>query len=680
MHMKSMKNSMSRKSQIVRVCVFVLFFVLIFLISFTGVTSGGISYSVGDIAKENVIAPKRIVNERLTEELRNQAENTTAPVYDYIATAQENAQLGLDSFFSGISSMYIEYLDSKAVESANMVYSQNLTYEDYEYLLKLSSAEIEILYSEATAALNTVYASNEVISSKMDEYKALVENFVQNTALNKTQKQIVSAIVQNYIYPNMLLNESATEIAKQAARDSVYEVVYEAGQTIINKGDVITEDDVRLLKDNGLIKTGLFDKSLSNFGLPLLLFVVLVLFMGFVKYYCPEIFGSTKKMIVIGITCIVALVLSQVSIQFSIYLLPAALFSMTMCLMFGAQTSLLFNFFFVVFISVATQLDSDSVIFMTVSSYAGIIKLKNVRSRFDIFKAGIVVCAINTLVVILIGIVRNNVFSIYMLKNITYSIGSGLFSMLVTNLLNLIWETVFGMLTPFKLLEMSGANDDAIQRLVNVAPGTYHHSLIVSNLAESAAAAINANPLLARVGAYYHDIGKAEKPLYFSENQANVENFLEALPPEASAKIIKNHVSDGIYIAEKHNIPKEIIEFIQTHHGTSEITYFKVKAENEGYKGDENFRYSGKLPESKETGIVMFADSVEAAVRSLSNPNSENIRNIINSVVNKKISEGQLVKSNLTFNDIETIKREFYEVLCNVYHERVKYPGQEEKE
>lgn len=678
--MKSMKDSIAKKSKIIRAFIFAVFYILIFLIAFIGLTPTGVSYSVGDIANESVIAPKRIINERMTENLRNQAENTTAPVYDYIATAQENAQNSLDGFFGGVSGMYMEYLDSKAVEAANSVYSQDLSIDDYKYLLGLSSAEMGILHSAARDALDNVYLNNEVISSNMDEYKAFADNFIQNTALNKTQKQIVAQVVKNYIYPNMLLNESATKIAKQAARDSVYEVVYEAGQTIINKGDVITEDDIRLLKDNGLIKTGLFDKSFSTIGLPALLLLVTVLFLGFVKQYYPNIYYSTKKMTVIGITCIVALLISQISIRFSIYLLPAALFSMTMCLMFGAKAAMLFNFFFVVFISIATQLDSDSVIFLTVSSYAGIIKLRSIRSRFDIFKSGALVCAINALVVILIGVARNNVFSFYMLKNITYCIGSGLISTLVTNALNLLWETVFGMLTPFKLLEMSGANDDAIQRLVNVAPGTYHHSLIVSNLAESAAAAINANPLLARVGAYYHDIGKSEKPLYFSENQANTENFLENLPAEASAKIIKNHVTDGVYIAQKYNIPKEIIEFIITHHGTSEITYFKVKAQSEGYKGEENFHYSGKLPESKETGIVMFADSVEAAVRSLSNPNAENIRNIIDSVVNKKINEGQLLKSHLTFKDIETIKQEFWEVLCNVYHERVKYPGQEEKE
>ena len=665
-------------SKIGRIIIFSILFVLIFFISFVGITPAGISYSVGDIAKDNVVAPKRIVNERLTEELKNQAENTTAPVYDYIASAKDNAESNLDNFFVGISSMYIEYLDDKAVETANTVYSVNLQYEDYEYLLKLSVAEVDILKTVAFDTLLSIYENNEVISSEMDEYRSYVDVSVQNTSLNKTQKQIVSHVVKSYIFPNMILNESATAIAKQSARDSVYEVVYEAGQTIINKGDVITEDDIRLLKDNGLMKTEFFDRTLSAVGFPLLLFLVLFLFVGFIKNYRPDIYYSPLKIIIIGSTCIFALILSQISMQFSIYLIPTALFSMTMCLMFGAEAALLFNFFFVVFISVALQLDSDAIVFITVSGYVGMIKLRIVKSRFDMVKSGILLCFVNSLIVIFIGVVRNNIFSLYIVKNIVFSIGSGLMSMLATNALNIIFESLFGVLRPFKLLDMSGANDDAIQRLVTVAPGTYHHSLIVSNLSESAASAVNANPLLARVGAYYHDIGKAEKPLYFSENQANTENFLENLPPEASAKIIKNHVTDGIYIAEKYNIPKEIIEFIKTHHGTSEITYFKVKAEKDGYKGDEDFVYKGKLPETKETCIVMLADSVEAAVRSLSNPSSENIKSIINSVVQKKINEGQLLKSNLTFDDIETIKHEFWDVLCSVYHERVKYPGQEE--
>ncbi len=670
------KNNILKKS--VRVLIFIIFFLAVFLFSFSGMFSSKISYSEGDVAEENIIAPKRMINERLTEALRKQAENTTPPVYDYVSSAQQNAEEKINRFYNGVSSMYGEYIDEASVKNANTVYSLNLSVEDYEYLVGLTESERNVLRNTSLSIMGEIYSSNEVISSQLDSYRKLASDLVDSSALNDLQKKILKEVIASYICPNMMLNESATQLAKQAARDSVYEVVYETGQTIIKKGDVITADDIQFLKDNNLMRTGLFDKSYSSFGLPALLLIVILLFCGFVKTYCPDIFKSTKDMLIIAAVCLVILAAGSLCMRFSLYMIPAALFSMTICMLYSSRIAEEFNFFFMLFMALTLELDVDAIIYLSISCYAGVVKLKQIRSRIDIIKSGVFVCIVNIITVVLIGLVRGSILNT-VLRNTVYAAGSGLISVILTNTLIMVWENVFNKLTPFKLLEMSGANDEAIQNLITKAPGTYHHSLIVSNLAEAAAAKVGANPLLARVGAYYHDIGKAEKALYFSENQANTENILESLAPEASAKIIKNHVSDGLYLAEKNNIPKEISKFIDTHHGTSEITYFKVKAQQQNYKGDEDFHYHGELPSSKETSIVMLADSVEAAVRSLSVQSPENIKNIIDKLVHKKISEGQLLHSSLTFADIETIKKEFFEIMCSVYHARVKYPGQEEK-
>ncbi len=233
---------------------------------------------------------------------------------------------------------------------------------------------------------------------------------------------------------------------------------------------------------------------------------------------------------------------------------------------------------------------------------------------------------------------------------------------------------MFNVTTPFKLLEMSGASDQVMQRLMMDAPGTYQHSLVVSNMAQAAAKAIGANALLARVGAYYHDIGKAPNAIYFKENQTNDTNPHDFISPVISAKILKDHVNEGIALADKYNLPDEVSEFIYTHHGTSEMTYFKVKAEEAGYKGDEDFHYTGRIPVTKETSIVMLADSCEAAVRSLDEPTPENIVKMIDLIFKKKTAEKQLIKSELAYNETERIKGCFHDVLVGVYHTRIKYP------
>jgi putative nucleotidyltransferase with HDIG domain len=259
-----------------------------------------------------------------------------------------------------------------------------------------------------------------------------------------------------------------------------------------------------------------------------------------------------------------------------------------------------------------------------------------------------------------------------------YSIGSGLTASVLTVAVGMLWEGLFSIATPFKLLELSAPGETLIQKLILNAAGTYHHSLIVSNMSEMACDAIGANALLARVGSYYHDIGKADKANYFRENQRDGENPHDNIAPEVSSRIIKNHVRDGEHAATAKHLPPEVTEFIITHHGTSEITYFKREAEKDGYTGDEDFIYHGKLPSTRETTIVMLADSIEAAVRSMDFHDEESMRTMIEGIVAKKMSEGQMAESAITFAELETVKKNFLSVLKAVYHGRIKYPDQED--
>lgn len=244
-----------------------------------------------------------------------------------------------------------------------------------------------------------------------------------------------------------------------------------------------------------------------------------------------------------------------------------------------------------------------------------------------------------------------------------------------------IFETVFGILTPIRLLELSNPEHPLLHRLLLEAPGTYHHSIMVGNLAEAAAMAIGADSLLARVGAYYHDIGKIRRPYLFTENQVfDMENPHDRMSPSLSSTAIISHVKDGVELAREHKVPEQIIDFIKEHHGTGLASYFYIKAAEEAAAKDEKppeewaFRYEGPRPGSKETAIVMLADSIEAATRSLSRPTPARIESVVRKIIQERLFDHQLDKSDLTLRELDTIAETFVQVLSGLFHTRIQYP------
>ncbi|HOO12946.1 MAG TPA: HDIG domain-containing protein, partial [Bacillota bacterium] len=239
------------------------------------------------------------------------------------------------------------------------------------------------------------------------------------------------------------------------------------------------------------------------------------------------------------------------------------------------------------------------------------------------------------------------------------------------------WENLFGIITPLKLLELSNPNQALLKTLLMEAPGTYHHSIIVGNLAEHAAQKIGANPLLARVGAYYHDIGKIKRPYFFTENQIAMDNPHEKITPSLSTLIITSHVKDGVELAKQNKLPGVITDIIKQHHGDSVVSYFYHKAkqgENAGKVNMDSFRYEGPRPQTKEAAIVMLADSVEAAVRSMTDHSPGKIEGMVRKIIKEKLESGQLEESDLTLKDLDIISDAFLDILGGIFHKRIEYP------
>lgn len=361
------------------------------------------------------------------------------------------------------------------------------------------------------------------------------------------------------------------------------------------------------------------------------------------------------------------------------YIPVAAVAMLTMLLFNDLQLAFLMAFVSSVFVTFVVGCDLGCMVVFFLGSLTAAYTVKGARTRGDLIKAGLLIGFIQVISVILMYPDLQFIFSKRFIMDYARPLFlNGLIVIVVVMVTSKIFESLFGVLTNFSLLELSDFNHPLLKRMVLEAPGTYHHSLIVSNLAEAAADSIGAHAFLTRVGAYYHDIGKMVKPEYFTENQLVDGNKHDNIEPNVSRLVILNHVKEGIELARKYKLNPLIIDFIPQHHGTSLIYYFYQKALESAKEGEvvaeENFRYPGPKPQTRETAIVMLADSVEGATRALDDPNPTKIEETVRKIINNKFIDGQLDECNLTLKEIDRIARTFARVLSAMYHSRVKYP------
>ena len=380
-------------------------------------------------------------------------------------------------------------------------------------------------------------------------------------------------------------------------------------------------------------------------------------------------------LLLIGIS--IEVFLKRVS-GFSPYYIPIPAIAMLIVILFSdLELALLVSLFLSVFLGFLYNADSYLIIVMFLSSITGSFFVLNIRQRSKIIQAGFLVSFVMLVSLTVLAYRRDIGFSYFFSPNITPAFLNGILSAFLVAGSLPIFEFLFRVVTNISLLELSDFNHPLLKRLILEAPGTYHHSLLVGNLAELAAEAVGANSLLARVGAYYHDIGKLNKPEYFSENQEKTFSLHDQLKASMSKLVIINHVKEGLELAEKYKLNSSITDFIGQHHGTSLVFYFYRRAIEET-SADEDvkedvFRYPGPKPQTKEAAIVLLADSVEAACRALDEPNSQRIEEVVHTIINNKFIDGQLDECFLSLKDLDNIAKTFIRILSAIYHTRVEY-------
>ncbi len=461
------------------------------------------------------------------------------------------------------------------------------------------------------------------------------------------------------------------------------EVIVEAGHRVSEKAAHILEEIAR--------REGIGNRQYAYAGLTILILLFLYLFYRDIKRYRSPLIFDTKKTALLALLLFITILVAQfakytfslLADRFSLdsvtigFALPVAAGSMLVCLLFDFHLALGFSFIVSLLLGILFQGDPFMPIFYFLGSVIAALSVIHCKKRTAVLRAGALIGLVN-----LISIIGIDLYKGELVNRGVYDVSAGfLGAIAIATIVSAslpFFESLFDIATDIKLLELLDPNQPLLKELIYKSPGTYHHSIVIGNLAEAAAEAIGENPLLARVGAYYHDIGKIKKPEYFIENQRAFENKHDRLMPSMSSLIIASHVKDGVDVAREHKLPSASVDIIQQHHGTSLITYFYQKAKDLQPLvniSEEDYRYAGPRPRTKVAAIVMLSDAVEAASRTLDNPTPQRIQALTNSVITRIFLDDQLGKCDLTLKDLRVIARSFNLILTGIFHHRIDYPG-----
>lgn len=671
---KHIKNII-KNEQLIIIFFVVFYFVSSYALVYTSVTPPKFDLKVGDVATQDIKAPKDVVDTIATQKKIQEAVNAVNPKYDYNENIAKESYLKLVDFFNKLREVRkSSEAEEKKLKDFKAVSPIGLEDNDVALLLKIDDNTLINMESVVLSTEKAIMArqiTEDALPTVLNDAKSVVES----SDISEEVKPVAVKILSSVIVPNMIYNAYETNLAKKEAEERVQPVMYKKGQNIVVSGEVVTQQQIEVLKSLGLLK----GSSKIDYGMIIGLFLILGLSLFLSVYYIIKLDKkiTTKKMYIelLCLTGIFYLLLAVAFKEIEPLLIPAATLPMLISVLMDPYIAIMIDIIYSLLVGLMVGFNQEFIFMSLLGGLIGAVKLSHSKQRLDFVKAGLYVSGVNLVSIVGIGLLNSNDI-ISVLKSSLWGIVSGTFSIILVIGTLPFWEAAFDILTPLKLLELSNPNNPLLKKLMMDAPGTYHHSIVVANLAEAASDAIGANSLLVRVGAYYHDIGKIKRPYFFKENQLSGENLHDKISPDLSTLVIISHVKDGIELAKKYKLPQQVIDLIKEHHGTSLVKYFYTKAlqnEEESCE-EESFRYPGPKPSTKESAILMLADSVEAAVRSIPEPTEENIKNMIDKIVADRLNDGQLEDSDLTLKDIKTIKNSFLTALTGMFHKRIEYP------
>lgn len=658
--------------------------------------------SAGERSDYDITAPREIYNIYLTEELAEEAAsevppfmmrlenvtidtiNTTNELINEVADARQSIDKNIRE--QGITETSEEYgaiLEQervKAVEQLDMKlksYGIPFSKEQVNYLVTGAGDEQLDQFEKLTKSLVSAVMKQEITEENVSEKVESVRNSFQTSNLDQELKNIGSLITTSLLKPNNIIDRAMTDEKKAEAYNMAMKEKKQTipeGSRILSIGDLVTEDKLEVLRELNLLETGKFDFAFAAgiLAIVLLLGALLSLYM---KFFFVKFMHGMKEIILLCVIITLTLSAAWLINPLKTLLIPIFIAPMLISILLDLRLGIVVNLLLALAISLIAKGNTvyiyTAIIGGTISAY--VVNGANQRSRLSI--SGLAVAVINALIAASISLIHKS--SLASIANDAALVAlNGILSTIFTIGALPFFESTFNIITPLKLLELANPNQPLMKKLLMEAPGTYHHSLMVGNLAEVAIEAINGNALLARVGAYYHDVGKLKRPNFFKENQLS-DNPHDKMTPNLSSLVITSHTSDGVELAEKYKIPLAVRNIISQHHGTTLVAYFYYKAKkadkNDSVKIDD-FRYQGPRPASREAAVVMLADSVEAAVRSMIDKTEGKMEGLIRNIIKDRLDDGQLDLCDLTLKDLDLIAKALIRVFGGYFHEREEYP------
>lgn len=639
------------------------------------------------ISKRDIIAQKTLTVEdvKRTEQHKREVAQKVEPILvpaedDFIKSNLETLQNSIIQIRKKNSS------EKEKIEELNVLFDLSGNPKKtfiLDFLLHVDDASLREAFDKASLSLvNILQKGITEKDYEKDNINALIQdNLITN--VSKRQMIVIPALLEQVIVPNLVVDEAATEIAKLNAQEAVkpYKVTFQKGEKIVFEGEPVTR-----LKRDALREAGYNVYELNWQGILSVYILVLfltIIYLAYLKFFEkdflePRYLALSSMMSIIA--CSIAVLLPT---GFSPYILPIPAIIIISAIFLNPRIAFLLSSLTLVILTVGMQYETQFLIVFTILSIIGMITISKIKytRRFDLIKAGFHLGVAGVLTMMSLYFIDKcliDVNNYLILKNCIFLFANSIISSIAALGLSPILESTFHIITPYGLAELGDHNQPLLKRLQIEAPGTYHHSLMVSTLCEAAAEAIGANPILARVGAFYHDIGKLKRPLFFVENQSyfSIENPHNTLNPRLSKMVITAHPKDGVDLAKEYGLPSIINDFILQHHGEGIAKYFYNQAvQEEGAENvkEEQFRYTGPKPNRKETAILMLADAVESAVRAMKGATVDQIENIIDKIIVERLNDGQLADSPLTLKDLKVIASTFSRILRGMQHNRIKY-------
>ena len=661
--------------------------ILVLPILFSG---GSEQFTAGEVAQRDVLAQQRVTYESQiqTERARNRAELSVLEVYDPPDTRIARRQVArVREIFDYLETVRADNYASLDQKRQLVAAIEDLTLSEgaVDILLTADSETWSEIETETITVLNQAMRT-EIRPSQLPAARRRVPTLL-NLDVGDDAALATIAIVNNLIQPNTFVNEQRTAEERQLARDSVQPVVvtYEENQRILRAGDLVGAEDIEALEALGLQQPAL---ELSDLLRDVAFVALIGLLVGlYILRFQPRFLGRPRYLWLLFFLLILCVGLIRLMIPghtIVSYLFPMAAFSIMVAVLIEVQLSVLSTMLLGLVIGYVAEGSWDLTAYAVMGGLVGIFSMGQVERVNRLLWAGVYVSLMNVAVVLVLNAPGNNLDSTGLLQLVAAGVANGAFSASLALIGFFLAGNLLGITTSLQLQELARPTQPLLRQLLLRAPGTYHHSLMVSNLSEQAADRIGADALLTRVGAYYHDVGKTVRPYFFVENQMDGINVQDRLDPRTSAQIIISHVKDGLDLAKKYGVPRNVRAFIPEHQGRGLIKYFYhqalEQADDPSTVDEDDFRYPGPKPQSRETAIVMLADSCEAAVRASHPESVEEMDKIVRRIINEKLTTGELDECDVTTRDLDQVRRAFVEMLHGVFHPRVKYPEEVKEE